>query len=567
MVTNNPKHKRNSLLLLVYGVAAIILVNIISDHVFERFDLTSEKRFSLTEATKTQLQELEDIVTIKVYLAGDLPADFKRLHDATQEMIDEFRVYGADNIQYEFIDPSASPDKQKRNNIYRELSKKGLMYTNLKSRDGDKQTEQIVFPGAILRYRNEEIPVQLLKSQVGAPREVMLNNSIQQLEYELSSAIQALTKPVAKRIFFITGHDEHSQLETSDWVEGLSEFYQVERVAIEGKVDALNLADAIVIAGPDSAFTEKDKYIIDQFIMRGGKALWLVEPVAANMDSIQKNGIAMGLAKDVNLGDQLFKYGVRLNPDLVMDLQALPIPVVTGMIGNQPQQEFFPWYYSPLVMGNGNHPIVNNIDALKTDFISTIDFVRKEDLQLERTVLLTSSKYSKLVKAPTRISLNILREAPSKQQYTKGRLPVAVLLEGEFESVFKNRLTKAITENPEFSYKERSIATKMIVVSDADIAANPVNLVKDEYYALGFDKYTGRTYGNKEFLMNCMNYLLDDDGLINARSKVFRIRLLDEQQVTVRASHWQILNTAIPILVVLGFGLLHFYLRKIKYTR
>lgn len=565
--TNNTnKRKQRDIGELIIGLTLLISLNIVGQYVFSRFDLTSDKRYTISDATKEKLKSLEDVVFIRIYLDGDLPAGFKRLRSSTREMLDEFRVFADDNIQYEFIDPSAEPDQKIRNDIYRELSKKGLNYTNLKTKDGDKVSEQIVFPGLIMSYREREVPLQLLKSQIGADPEVMLNNSIQQLEYELISTIKKVSENYKKRIAFIEGNGELKELEVADISQSLSEFYAVERIKIDGKLDALDYIDGIIIAGPDSQYTEKDKYMIDQFIMKGGKVLWLVESVFADQDSLRKNTITLGLPKSVNLEDQLFKYGVRINTDFVLDLQALPIPIITGMIGNQPKQEFFPWYYFPLLMSKNKHPIVNNIEAVMSNFASSIDTVGSNP-KIRKTPLLQTSQYTKLLLAPHRISFNILREPPDQRSFNKPFQNVAVLLEGEFESVFKNRLNPEVTQNPEFKYREQSKETKMIVVSDADIIRNKVNWDKKEFFALGYDRFTQRTYGNKEFIMNCMHYLLDDDGLINARSKEFRIRLLDKQRIEKEKKQWQILNTAVPIALVLLFGSLLAWIRKRKYAK
>lgn len=563
---NTNKRKQRDIGELIIGLILLISLNIVGQYVFSRFDLTSDKRYTISDATKEKLRGLEDVVFIRIYLDGDLPAGFKRLRSSTREMLDEFRVFADDNIQYEFIDPSAEPDQKIRNDIYRELSKKGLNYTNLKTKDGDKVSEQIVFPGLIMSYREREVPLQLLKSQIGADPEVMLNNSIQQLEYELISTIKKVSENYKKRIAFIEGNGELDELEVADISQSLSEFYAVERIKIDGKLDALDYLDAIIIAGPDSQYSEKDKYMIDQFIMKGGKVLWLVESVFADQDSLRKNTITLGLPKSVNLEDQLFKYGVRINTDFVLDLQALPIPIITGMMGNQPKQEFFPWYYFPLLMSKNKHPIVNNIEAVMSNFASSIDTVGSNP-NIRKTPLLQTSQYTKLLLAPHRISFNILREPPDQRSFNKPFQNVAVLLEGTFESVFKNRLNPEVTQNPEFKYREQSKETKMIVVSDADIIRNKVNWDKKEFFALGYDRFTQRTYGNKEFIMNCMHYLLDDDGLINARSKEFRIRLLDRQRIEKEKKQWQVLNTAVPIVLVLLFGFLLAWIRKRKYAK
>ncbi len=565
-IQNSKSRKTQNIVQFVIGLIIVFLLNFLSSFVFERFDLTEENRYSLTEATRDDLQSLEDFVTIKVYLDGELPADFKRLQDATREMLDEFRVYGEENIHYEFINPSADPDPKVRASVYRELSKKGLVYNNIRSRDGDTQTEQIIFPGALVIYRGQEYPVQLIKSQQGIPREIMVNNAIQQLEYELMSTIRSVTKTTSKTVYFLRGQSEIQKENLADIYNTLGEFYNVEWKSIDGRLDALKLAQALVVAGPDSAFTEKDKYMIDQFIMKGGKVLWLVEPVEASMDSIQKNSLTMGLPKDVNLSDQLFKYGVRLNNDFITDLNARRIPVVTGMIGNQPQQEFFPWLFAPFGLPANSHPIVNSLDAVRTDFVSTIDFVGNSD-EIVKTKLLQTSPYSKVLKAPTRISLNILRETPDKRQYSQGPQTIAVLLEGTFESVFKNRLAPAVSNNPEFNFKEKSVKTAMVVVSDADIITNRYSEKTDQYYALGYDRFANTTFANKDFILNAINYLLDDDGLINARGKEFKIRLLDEQKAKREKLNWQITNVVFPILIVLIFGVIHHFIRKRLYAK
>lgn len=558
--------KRDDLIQLLSGLLIVILLNYLGSFAFDRIDLTADKRYSLTPASVNKLENLEDIITVKVYLDGDLPANFKRLRDATKELLDELRAYAGDNIQYEFIDPSAKEGEEKRRAFYQELSDRGLKYTNIRTREIDKQSEQIIFPGAILTYRDKELPLQLMQSSFDAPPEVMVNNSIQQLEYGVMSTVKKLTQYAKKRVGIIQGNGEASDLELADISKSLNEFYIVEPVEIQGKLDALKLYNAIIIAGPDSAYNEKNKYMIDQFIMRGGKVMWFVEPVEVNMDSIRKNGITMGLPRDLNLADQLFKYGARINTDLVMDLQSMEIPVVTGMVGNRPRQEMFPWPYFPRITPNSIHPIVNNLDAVKMEFASSIDFVGSENDSIEKTPLLTTSKYSKVANAPHRVALNILRTPPSQSQYNKPHKNVAVLLEGKFESLYKNRIAKAIAENPEFRFQEKSLPTAMIVASDASLIKNEIDTRKEIFYDLGYDRYSKHVYANKQFVLNGLNYLLDNDGLINARAKTFKLRLLDKQRIKTDKRHIQILNTALPVILILIFGVVRHFIRKKIYT-
>ncbi|MDP4762560.1 MAG: gliding motility-associated ABC transporter substrate-binding protein GldG [Salibacteraceae bacterium] len=564
---HNPQGKKRlaDITVLLVSIAIVIILNFLSSYIFGRFDLTSEKRYTLSKNTITQLETLEDVVFVRVYLEGNLPTEFRELHDAMKETLDDFKAYAGSNLEYEFIDPSASIDEKERVAVYEDLTRQGLQYSNVRMREGDKVSEQIVFPGAIMSYRNNETPIQLLKSQMGASEQEMIAISIQQLEYELMSAIKKVSAERKQRIGIIEGQGELDKLQMADAERALTEFYEVERVTIDQDLNALLPYDAIIVARPDSAFSEQDKFIIDQFIMAGGKALWLIDPVFARMDSLRNTALTMGLVLEHNLEDMLFKYGVRLNNDLVMDLQALPIPIVTGYTGNKPKQEMFTWYYNPMLIGNENHPITKNIDRLKTEFVSTLEPIKLDSST--STVLLTTSDQSRLVNAPTRISFNILREPPRYEMFNTGPHATAVLVEGKFESVFKNRLPKAITANKEINFLEKSvIPTKMIVASDGDIIKNQVT--KDEsFYALGFDKYTNKMYGNKAFILNAMNYLCDDSGLLNVRSKEFKIRLLDQTKIDEERYFWQVLNTVLPIIIIFLFGGFQFWWRKRKYAR
>ncbi len=550
---------------LIIALLVILLLNYVGSFFFERLDLTAEKRYTLADATVENLETLEDVVFVRVYLEGNLPTEFRELRDATKEMLDELRAYAGGNLEYEFINPSASPDEEERIEVYKELTRQGLQYSNIRMRTGDKLSEQIIFPGAVVAFNGKETPIQLMKGQKGTSQQEMIANSIQQLEYEFMSALKKLSNNEQKRIAFIEGHGELDKLATADAEKALSEFYSVERITIDEKVGALNGLDAIIIARPDSAYSEKDKFIIDQFIMSGGKVLWCIDPVFARMDSLKSSQFTMGLALEHNLTDQLFKYGVRLNNDLIMDLEALPIPIVTGMVGNQPKYEMFSWFYMPLLIGNQNHPISKNLERIKSEFASSLEALEVDSV--EATPLLTSSDKSRTVNAPLRISFNVLREKPRYEMYSSGTFSAGILLEGTFTSVFKNRLPRKLLEDDGISFKEKSVETKMIVLSDGDIIANEVNRKEEIYYALGYYKYTEEIYGNKEFLMNAMNYLLDDSGLLNIRSKEFKIRLLDQAKIDSDRLYWQVLNAALPIVLILMFGASRMYLRRRMYVR
>lgn len=562
----NVKNKKwFDILSLVIWLALIILVNFIGSNFFNRLDLTEEKRYTLNESSRERLENLDEVVFVRVYLEGDLPTEFRELRNATKEMLDDFRAYAGENIQYEFINPSESPDEKERVEVYQELTRQGLQYTNIRLQTGDKMSEQIVFPGAILSFKGRETPIQLLKSQTGATEQQMITNSIQQLEYEFMSAIDKITSTYKKKVAFIEGNGELSALETADSKRALEEFYEVSRIKIDQNLDALEGQDAIIIARPDSAYDERDKFIIDQFIMNGGKVIWFIDPVFARMDSLRKSTMTMGLVLEHNLEDQLFHYGARLNGDLVMDIECINKPIVTGYIGNQPRQEMFPWFYEPLLSGNEAHPITQNLDRIKTEFVSTIESVAGDSVT--STPLLLTSEKSRTVAAPTRISFNILREPPKYEMFTKGPLTTALLLEGKFTSVFTNRLPRKLLDDDGINFKERSAPTKMIVVSDGDIIRNPISKLENKFFALGYDKYSQKVFGNREFVLNAVNYLCDDSGLLNVRSKNFKIRLLDQAKIDEDRTFWQVLNTSVPLVFILVFAIVFITIRKRRFAQ
>jgi ABC-2 type transport system permease protein len=553
------------------------LLNIISAFIFTRFDLTAEKRYSLSPATKDLLKKTDDIIFFKVYLEGDLPPGFRRLSNETREMLDEFRAYSK-NIEFEFVNPSENPDAKERNDEYKLLVERGLQPTDLRMNQKGEARQLIIFPGCMVTYKGREVPVQLLMQQLGEDPARVLNNSIQGLEYNLAAAIEKLTTQIKPGIAIIEGQGELSQAETIDLEQTLAEYYRVERVTIGHKINSLtvrltgdtvneplvNKYKALIIAKPTKPFDEKDKFLIDQFIMRGGRVLWLIDPVFASMDSLEKYSVTMGIVNDINLEDMLFNYGVRLNTNLVMDLNALQIPLTTGQMGSQPQIQYFPWYYFPLLIPVQGHPIVNGLNAIKTEFISGIDTIEKTGIT--KTILLSTSPYSRTVNAPALIDLNILRKEPDPAMYSQGPQPVAVLLEGTFQSAFQFRIPPELGANPELGFREKSRPTRMVVIADGDIAKNQFHY-KDGYaLPLGYDQYTRQTYGNKDLILNIMNYLTDDSGLISVRSRELKLRLLDNSRIAGERLFWQLVNILIPLLLIAGFGFVKYRLRRRKYA-
>jgi ABC-2 type transport system permease protein len=565
----NPKAVKKSLrnqnlfkllLLLIF----LVVLNVISSFVFTRFDLTSEKRFTLSPATKELVKNLNDVVYIRVYLDGDFPPAFKRLQNATREMLDELRAYSNGNIEYEFINPSASANSEDRNKIYQQLASKGIQPTNLQSKNNEGSSQQVIFPGAMVTFMGDEIPLMLLQDQIGTSPEQMLNNSIQSLEYGFGNAIRKLSLRVPQIIAFINGNGNAKPENLADIKRELKLFYLVEDVTIGGKLGSLAGYKAIVIAAPDSAFDEKDKFIIDQYVMSGGKVLWLVDGTTATMDSLQNNAEMVAASNDLNLDDMLFRYGARLNHDLVLDLQAAPIPIVTGYVGNRPQQNLMPWFYFPVVVSNSKHPVVNNLNAVKFEFVSSIDMVGSP--KITKTPLLTTSEYSRVFLAPARVNLELIRTEPDVKQYNNPQKIVALLLEGQFDSNFKNRIPATIASDSLIKYRDASDSTRMIVVSDGDVIKNRIRKGQG-IIPLGEDRYTGQVYGNKSFIMNCIDYLCDDSGLMEVRSKELKLRLLDKTKLEDERIKWQVVNTAGPVLMILVFGIFKFIRRRAKFAK
>lgn len=565
---------------LAIGLTIIVVINLIGSFAFYRLDLTADKRYTLSPTTRKMLKDLDGVVEFKVYLEGEFPAGFQRLRNETREMLKQFRAYSK-NIRFEFIDPTAGKDKTQLDEMYTQLAKIGLNATDLQVKDKTGMTRKIIFPGAVVSYKGKELPLDLLLTQVGKPPAEVLNNSVQALEFGLINVIRKLSMTEKPKIAFIEGHGELAPVYTASAEAALSEYYDIEHVRIDGQPSALEMktkngtgsADsfvnkykAIIIAKPDSAFprNELDKFMIDQFIMRGGKVLWLVDPVYAEMDSLRTKNMTLALAQDLNLDDMFFNYGVRLNPNLVVDMNSLPIPVVIDQKGNQ---KLIPWLFFPLLVPTSNNPIVRNLSAIKTEFVSSIDTI--EAPGVTKTILLSTSRYSRVLNAPVTLSLSYLNQEPDATQFNQPYQHVAVLLEGEFTSLFMNRIPAGITNSPEMPFLGKSTKTAMIVVADGDVIKNQLQPgeIRPTPLPLGYDRYTGQQFGNKDFILNAMNYLCDDSGLLSVRSREVKLRSLDMAVVESERLKWQLINTIVPILLVLGFAFAQGYWRRKRYTR
>jgi ABC-2 type transport system permease protein len=580
MAKNAKNIKKQHLIELIIVLAVIFAVNVVGSRWYTRFDLTSEKRYTLSPSTVKILKNLDDIVFFKVFLEGDFPAGFKRLKRETKELLDEFRAY-TDNVQYEFINPSESDDPKERNDTYKLLMEQGLHPTNLQVKTKNGIEQKVIFPGAIVSYRQKELPVELLDAQLNIPPEQVLNQSVENLEFKLINAIRRITLKKKPQIAFIEGHGELSEKDVWDITQTLKQDYAVNRVRLDGNINALmyrSLKDsihqeyqiqpkykAVIVAKPDSAFSDKDKFILDQYIMYGGKVLWLIDPVAVSMDSIQNTESTVAVDANLRLQDMLFAYGVRLNKDLIMDLHALPIPLKTGMMGNQPQIEFFTWYYFPVVTPVSQHPIVRNLNAIKTQFVSSLDTNRVKNVK--KTILLQSSPYSRTVNIPAVVSLSILRKKPNQKLYSGPPKAIAVLLEGSFQSFFDNRIPPSLMQAKEIGFKNHGLENQMIVVSDGDIIRNQFKIPGGYPLPLGYDQFTDQTFGNKEFILNALNYLTDGKELIAIRSKQIKLRLLDTTRINQYKIWIQLTNVLLPVILVILSGLLINGLRKRKYAK
>lgn len=563
-------NRRDAMLTLGLVFTMLLLFNVVSRYYYFRLDLTAEKRYSISKPSKKLAADLKDVVTVKVYLDGDLNAGFTRLKESTRNLLNEYRAYGGKNIEFQFIDPMAVQNLDERKALMTDLMQRGLSPTNLTTKSKTDSKQQLIFPGAMVTYGGREMPVQLLENQIGFSPQQILNNSEILLEYKFSNAIKKLTQYRSPRVVFIQGHGELTNLETADIQNTLLNLqYEVKDFDLHNNYQIPAKIDVAVIAKPRIAFDEKDKYKIDQFIMRGGKVLWLVDGTTAAMDSLKTSPTGQfAQGNDFNLDDMLFKYGVRVNTDVVQDINLCnPIPLIVGQMGNAPQTEMFPWYYFPLLVSDNNHAIVRNLDPVAGFFVSTIDTVKNPGVN--KTILLHTTDNAKAQLAPTRIHFGILQNKPNPAYYNQPKLPVAVLMEGAFESAYKNRLSPeflAASDTVEnLKFVEKSPQIKMIVIADGDIIRNEVRN-DSSAYPLGYYMYTKQQFANKDFILNCIEYLIDDSGILETRNKEVKLRLLNTVKAEEEKLKWQLINIALPILFIILSGLAFSYYRTRKYA-
>ena len=547
---------------LIYGILGIILINIIGSYFYKRFDLTQDQRYTLSNAAKETIATINIPIFIDVFLEGDLPSEFKRLQIETKQLLEEFEAYNP-NVKFKFVNPS------EEKGAIESLVKFGAKPAQIEIKQNGKTSIQQFFPWAIASFNGNYIKIPLLKNQLGVSSEERINNSVQNLEYAFADGFNQLIQPKKRKIAVLKGNGELEDKYVADFFATLRDYYYIAAFTLDSVAEKpkktlaqIKQFDLLVIANPTEQFTEEEKYILDQYVMSGGASLWLVDAVELVSDSVSGNNFAFG--KDLNLTDFFFKYGIRINPNLVKDLYSAPILLATG---NERDSQYnkYPWLYSPLSNNRLSHPIVTNIEAVKFDYASSIDTLPNS---VKKTILLSSSQVSKIVGMPKEINitkeinknLTIINDGPSPEEFNTGEIPLAVLLEGSFNSVYSNRIKPFKIVNN----LERSKETKMVVISDGSIIKNQFQ--GNRPLELGFDKWTNTLYGNKEFLLNTVNYLLDDTGLINIRSKEISVAFLDPVKVAKNRFFWQWVNLLLPLSLIYLFGLVFNYLRKRKYT-
>lgn len=544
------KNFKTSLFVLV----GLIFLNFVSGTFFTRIDLTKDQRYTLSKVSKKIVNNLETSLIVNVYLEGDFPSEFKRLQIETRQFLEELQAENS-NIRFRFINPD---------DIREELVKNGMMPSQLTVEENGKLSEALIFPWAALFYGEKAITVPLLPETMAKSQESQLENAISSLEHSFVNAIELITQNKTKKIAVLSGNGELEDIRLFSFLSALGKKYSLAKFTLDSveknpskTIDQLKQYDLSIIAKPSQKFSHEEKLVLDQYIMNGGKSLWMIDNLYSDTDSLYNEGRMLAYRRELDLTDLLFSYGVRINNKLVQDLYASKLTLASGNLGNQAQFESYDWFYHPLVQGNPNHPITKNVLPVRFRFTTQIDTLKKD---IKKTPLLVSSVLSKLTGAPTIVELESIAKEPIQQEYTAGSQLLAVLLEGKFNSAYENR-TRPFNYS---DYKKISSENKMVVIADGDIAKNQI--LKGQPYDLGIDKWTQQRFGNKDFLLNTVDYLLDDSGLISLRNKTVQLNSLDKQKAFKERSFWQFFNIVLPLTLLFVFGFTFNYLRKKKYS-
>tara|TARA_R110002110_G_scaffold5227_6_gene27173 strand:- start:1247 stop:2896 length:1650 start_codon:yes stop_codon:yes gene_type:complete len=536
-------------------VLGLLLINFFGNQYYKRFDLTQDKRYTLTNTIKSIVHSVDKILNVKVYLEGDFPAEFKRLQIETKQFLEELRAVNS-NLRIQFINPDTFRE---------ELIKKGLIPSRLTVEEDGKLSEAIIFPWAEISYQNKTNLVNLLPSSNANSQDEQLQNAVENLEFSFASAIKNINRKNKQKIAVLSGNGELQDIYLYSFLKEVATKYSLAKFTLDSVVTNpqktlkdLTSFDLAIIAKPTIKFSDNEKLTLDQFIINGGKTLWMIDNVQADQDSLLQTGKMLAYPRDLNLTDLLFAYGVRINTTLIKDMYATKIPLATGNVGNKTQFQYVPWNFHPLVNGNPNHPITKNIRPVRLQFTTQIDTLKNN---IKKAPLLATSLLSAKLGTPNFVELKSIANEQNLNEYKSGKQLTAVLLEGNFKSAYKDRIKPFKTS----LYKEQSSANKMVIIADGDIAKN--QLLKDQPYDLSTDKWTQETFGNKEFLLNTVDYLLDDDGLINLRNKSLKINILDKQKTFKERSFWQLFNIVLPLVLLAIFGVIFNYLRRKKYSQ
>ncbi len=563
LLKQRQKSVKDKTLLTILSVLVVLVI--LSGLSFTRFDFTKEKRFTISKVSRNIMDSLKAPVRVTVYLQGDnFPGGMKRLQRATRDMLSDLQAYSHHKLEFVFVDPLKGISEDVQQQTLQSLTDKGIEPNNLSVKTDDGVIQKLIIPGALVVSGDKQIGVNLLQTRIGLSDDEVLNNSVQNLEYALSSAIKKVTTGGKQRVGFTEGHGELSDLQLNDAMKSLSDGYLVGRLNLSNiPFDSLLKIKLLIIPKPDKKFSEAEKFKVDQYIMRGGRVLWAIDQVNAELDSLRKHeGEEMSFPKTLDLDDQLFTYGIRINYNLIADMSAAQIPISTGSVGGQAQIQMVPWLYYPVFIPESKHPIVKNLDAIRGEFVSTIDTLKLKNVNA--TVLLTSSPFNKKITAPHIISLQAIEQEPNPKDFQSIPKIVAVLLEGKFISDFRNRpLPEGLNEKVEIL--PQSKPTKMVVISDGDVLKNQVG-ADGSPYPLGYDHYMKQNFGNKNFLLNIADYLTDDSGLIALRTKEIQIRLLDRARIRGEKLNSQLLNTIAPLALLVIFAIFQHYIRRRKYA-
>jgi ABC-2 type transport system permease protein len=551
---------------IIFPLLLLVSVLLFSSVRIFRIDLTKEKRFSIIAISKEIIKNQHEPIVVELYLAGDLPPGMREFQEAIIEKIEDLNAYSPVNISCSIIDIYKLKSEAERNKYIKGLTESGVQPINLEHKTTEGLSTKQIFPGALVLTADKGIALNLLKNNPLLNADENLKNSIELLEFEFVSAIKSLQQKEKPTIAFLQGHGEANENETADIRYQLNENYQVKDVTVQ-RLLTDNSIDILLVADPSTRFEESDKLMVDQFIMKGGKVLWCVDPVYASLDSLSKRMTTLAFDRDLNLRDLLFNYGIRLNADILQDAVCIEYPVTTVAAGKSTQFVPAPFYYSPLALPNPEHPLSRNINNVLVEFPSSIEPVGESE-EILKTIILATSPYGRSIQTPVEVSIMSATNPPDQKLFNTPNIPIAALLEGEFHSAFSNRLTADYGIQKE-ELITKSTKNKMIVIADGGIIKNKVRNRngQQQIQPLGYDQYSGQTFGNSDFILNCIDYLADDKGIMAIRSKVIQLRMLDKVKIRDEKVKWQLINTLLPLLLLALFGIVFNIFRRKRFSK